>query len=130
MAERSANASTHLVIAVSGNLAPGGVRTLASQSLIAAELVQGTGNRVGPATGHRVYARARKVSEGDVVWRDCDYDLIDRIQRNRLRFCTGSGRPACTDSGNSAVRIAEAEHIVIGRAVDRDVVVPEVASGE
>src|SRR5204863_8958767 len=78
-------------------------RDLADQALIAAEIVGGAAEGIASASGDRVDPAAREPALANVVGRDDELKLGDRIQADGLR----SGLPA----GRAGRR--EAEQVVV-----------------
>ncbi len=91
---------------------------VAHEALVAHVGVGRAFEAVRAALGHDVDAGAGKLALAHVIGSDVDLDLLNRVERDRLRV----GLP--TDFAR------EAEDVVEDRAVDRDVVVEVVAPGD
>src|SRR5690606_34188064 len=87
--------------------------------LIAAEVAEGTVELVCPRLRDRVHAGAGEAALPDIEGRNDDLELLDRLDRDRLGAHVVSG---------GAAR-AETKEIVVGGAIDLDVVELAVAPG-
>ncbi len=89
--------------------------------LVAVPRVERTSELVGSASGDRVDVGADEVALPDVVRRDADLHLLDRLERD--------GRDAGAIAGLAGRRVQTKRSVEV-RAVDRDVVRAVVLSGE
>ena len=92
---------------------------VAQQRLVPPVAIERAPQAVGAALGDNIDVRAGEAALAHVEWRDGDLHLLDRVVRHRL----GVGLPA-------GGRIVEPEGIVEVGAIERDVVVQPVPTGE
>ena len=117
--DRPADAAAELLMLELARSACGSMPS-PTEVLVAAEEIAGAVELVRAALGDRVDAAAGEAALPDVVRRDHELQLLDRVEADRLRFRLAAGR----------ARRRQAEHVVVDGAVDLHVVVAVVAAGD
>ena len=113
---RTAEAGAELLVAEGRDRAI--VHAVADEVLIAEVVVARPLELIAAAARDGVDAAAREAALPHVVRRHHELQLLDRVDAHRLRARRTAG----------AARVGQAEHVVVGRAVDLEVVVARVAS--